>query len=79
MTDWKHGSQNADHLRLFQMWSTEYTAQPKAEAHDTAQQLQGSVQPSTSGHSLKPETASVGPWVVSNRKVQKRYRERQKV
>ena len=34
---------------------------------------------SVDGHPLNSGTSSVGPWVVSNRKVQKRYRERQKV
>ena len=70
-TDPKHLFLIADQLRPFQLQST--------ESHDTAQELQGSLTPSTCGRSLKPDTGSVGPWVVSNRKVQKRYRERQKV
>ena len=79
VTDPKHLSRVTDHLSPFLLQSTEYTVQPKAESYDTAQELQGLMTPSTSGTSLKPDTRSVGPWVVSNRKVQKRYRERQKV
>ena len=40
---------------------------------------QNSEKSSVDGHPRNSGTSSVGPWVVSNRKVQKRYRERQKV
>ncbi|KAL3162112.1 hypothetical protein ABBQ32_009825 [Trebouxia sp. C0010 RCD-2024] len=66
-------------LQSLQQQTTECAAQPEAKSTDTAPEPQGSgLRPFASHHSLKPDTGSVGPWVVSNRKVQRRYREKQK-
>ena len=47
--------------------------------HEIASSQASMPQPSISGGLIASGSKSVGPWVVSNRKVQKRYRERQKV
>ena len=60
--------------------STEQTQPSSADSPGHTRVPQGSQpQPHKGDRSPEPGSKSVGPWVVSNRKVQKRYRERQKV
>ncbi len=64
-----------------QLASTEQTQSSSGDSRSHSRVPQASLQPQRppKGRSPEPDSKAVGPWVVSNRKVQKRYRERQKV
>ena len=62
------------------LWPSRVCTQPSTdESHNAALPQASHSQASTSGCSQEPLSKPVGPWVVSNRKVQQRYRQKKKV